>query len=170
MSNYFWNLFIFIFSATCPRGWLLVTNSSCYGFSKNALTWYSAKSACEELGTKFVVLNTEAEQQALSPLVAQKTWIGLHRDPRNKSRWLWVDGSSADYTNWNRGEPNNYGGKQEDCAEMYSTSSPAGKWNDESCGVNNYYVCEISGKCENTIFQQAIRPPFRVFYQRIVPS
>ena len=144
MSNYFWKPFFF-FSATCPRGWLLVTNSSCYGFSKNTLAWYSAKSGCEESGAKLVVLNTEAEQQALSPLVARNTWIGLHRDSRNKSRWLWVDGSSADYTNWNKGEPNNYGGNQEDCVEMYPTSK-VGKWNDLPCRRDNYYVCEISGK------------------------
>ena len=108
------------------------------------MAWYLAQSACEESGAKLVVLNTEAKQEALTPLVAGKTWIGLYRDARNKSRWLWVDGSSDDYTNWNKGEPNNAG--EEDCVEMYSTSSLAGKWNDKSCGVNNSYVCEISGK------------------------
>ena len=92
-----------------------------------------------------MVLNTEAEQQTLTPLEARKTWIGLHRDPRNKSQWLWVDGSSADYTNWDKGEPNDAGGT-EDCVEMYSTSFLTRKWNDNSCGFNNYYVCEISGK------------------------
>ena len=89
-----------------------------------------------------MVLNTEAEQQALTPLKARKTWIGLHRDSRNKSRWLWVDGSSADYTNWDKGEPNDAGGT-ENCVETFPR---AGVWNDQTCSDYDYYVCEISGK------------------------
>ena len=93
-----------------------------------------------------MVLNTEAEQEALTTQVARNTWIGLHRDPWNKSRWLWVDGSSVDYANWYKTEPNNVGGK-EDCVEMYPASrARAGKWNDLTCSHNRYYVCEISGK------------------------
>ena len=141
MSNYFWKPFLF--SATCPRGWLRVINGSCYGFSDDQLPWNSAKSACEKLGAKLVVLNTEAEQKALTPAVARVIWIGLHRDPKNKARWLWVDESHVDYTNWMKGEPNHQ--DTEHCAEMYSTHW-AGKWNDDNCIGRHHYVCEISGR------------------------
>ena len=91
-----------------------------------------------------MVLNTEAEQQALAPLVAHNTliWIGLHRDPRNMSRWLWVDESNTDYTNWGKGEPDGAGGT-DDCVFLSSDSS---KWFDRSCTSSLKYVCEISGK------------------------
>ena len=85
-----------------------------------------------------MVLNTEAEQQAFAPLVAYDTWIGLHRDPRNRSRWLWVDESNTDYTNWD-----NSAGGSGDCVYLISYSS---KWFDRSCTSSLNYVCEISGK------------------------
>ena len=75
------------------------------------------------------------------PKIAKRTWIGLHRDPKNKSRWLWVDGSYVTYTNWYNGEPNDNNG-EEDCVEMSST----GKWNDQNCNDSVSYICEISRK------------------------
>ena len=92
------------------------------------------------------MLSTEAEQQALAQVLSFHnvgvTWIGLHRDPKNKSRWLWVDGSSADYTYWAKGEPDNEG-STEDCAGILSYLSPA-KWSDMPCNTFLSYVCELS--------------------------
>ena len=95
-----------------------------------------------------MVLNTEAEQQALAPLVAYHTWIGLHRDLRNMSRWLWVDKSNTDYTNWYKGEPNSTGGTG-DCVLLSGNTLPrnySSKWFDVSCTFSFNYVCEMSGK------------------------
>jgi hypothetical protein len=45
-------------------------------------------------------------------------WLGIQRD-KNKSvkefSDKWVDGSSANYWNWNSGEPNNM---SEECIQM----------------------------------------------------
>ena len=49
------------------------------------------------------MVTSQAEQQALSPKITQFTWIGLHRDPKDISRWLWIDGTRPTYTNWNTG-------------------------------------------------------------------
>ena len=91
------------------------------------------------------MLNTEAEQQALAQVLSFRyvgmTWIGLHRDPKNKSRWLWVDGSIADYTDWAKGEPDNEGGR-EDCVGIPSYLAPA-KWSDMVCNTFLSYVCEL---------------------------
>ena len=95
-----------------------------------------------------MVLNTEAEQQALAPLVACHTWIGLHRDLSNTSRWLWVDGSNTDYTNWYKGEPNGAVGT-DDCvllARYNPPSSYSSKWVNWRCTSSFNYVCKISGK------------------------
>ena len=89
-------------------------------------------------------MNSQAEQQALASNVKRDTWIGLYRDPKNGSRWLWVDESLVIYTNWRTGEPSDEGGA-EDCAELYSPYY-GGKWNDNNCGQSRRYVCEISGK------------------------
>jgi len=106
----FFFLFIFIL-APCLDSWIPSVHVSCYKFSSSTLRWNSAKSACEALGSKLAVLNSQDEQQFLVTKVVNKAWIGLHRDPNDTSRWLWVDGSYAIYTNWNDGEPNNSGGR-----------------------------------------------------------
>ena len=98
------------------------------------------------------MLNTLDKQQALAPYTAERTWIGFHRDPTDTAHWLWVDGSSANYTNWAKEEPNNAGELcrelcRENCVEMYPPSLvPAGKWNDISCNTSLAYVCEITGE------------------------
>ena len=63
----------------------------------------------------------------------------MHRDPKDKSRWLWVDGSRPTYTHWHKGEPN---GLHEECAEMYPKPW---KWNDAPCRYTYRYVCETRG-------------------------
>jgi len=139
-SSFFF-LFILIL-APCPDSWIPGVHSSCYKFSSNTLPWSSAKSACETLGSKLAVLNSQDEHQFLVTKVVNQAWIGLHRDPNDTSRWLWVDGSYAIYTNWNDGEPNNSGGR-EDCVGLVR---PQWKWNDENCNSHHSYICEISRK------------------------
>ena len=92
--------------------------------------------------SKLAMVTSKAEQQALASNISQNVWIGLRRDPKVHSRWLWVDRSKVTYTDWNPGEPNNAGGV-EDCAHMFP---PAGKWNDRKCFKSLKYLCETSGR------------------------
>ena len=122
----------------CPNSWVNL-QGSCYKFSSKALNWNAAKSACEALGSDLVVINSQAELQAIGAKITKDTWIGMHRDPKDKSRWLWVDGSRPTYTHWHKGEPN---GLHEECAEMYPKPW---KWNDAPCRYTYRYVCETRG-------------------------
>ena len=137
----FFAIFQYIF-IVCPTSWINL-QGSCYKFSSKALNWNAAKSACEALGSDLVVINSQTELQALTSQIpeSQRTWIGMHRDPKDKSRWLWVDGSRPTYTPWNTGEPN---GLHEECAEMLSKVHGR-KWNDIGCSATLPYVCEIRG-------------------------
>ena len=132
----------------CPISWVNL-QGSCYKFSPTALNWTAAKSACEVLGSDLVVINSQTEQKALTSQIpeSQRTWIGLHRDPKNKSRWLWVDGSRPTYTHWYKGEPN---GLHEECAEIYPAVH-GWKWNDYTCSRALPYVCETRGMSEFAI-------------------
>jgi len=103
-----------------------------------------SKSACEALGSKLAVLNSQDEQQFLVPQVANKTWMGLRRYPKDKSSWLWVDESYAIYTNWYDGKPNDSEWR-EDCVELLKPPY-AGKWNHRNCNDSVQYICEISRK------------------------
>lgn len=127
-------------------------HGSCYKFSSKALNWNAAKAACEALGSNLVVITSHAELQALTSKVSSTTWIDLHRDPKDKSRWLWVDGSRPTYTHWNTGEPN---GLHEECAEMYSNVR-GWKWNDGRCSTAFPYVCETRGGSETRISSHVV--------------
>ena len=97
------------------------------------------------MGSTLATVKSQAEQQALTPKISQTVFIGLYRDPKDTSRWLWVDGTQASYTHWYKGEPNGRS-SGENCAEMYPTSY-AGRWNDMGCSGTRGYICEIEGIC-----------------------
>ena len=134
-------------SAPCPVGWILSLYGSCYKISSNELksSRYKAQSACKDLGSNLVILNSLAKIQELIKRTNSQTWIGLKRDLEDNSSWQWVDGSRALYSYWWSGEPNNYNSK-EDCVVM---NPHVGKWNDQTCWISHSYVCEANG---NTIF------------------
>ncbi|XP_068754312.1 uncharacterized protein [Montipora capricornis] len=142
-------ILLFVLSVTsqgvCPRGWQLI-NGSWYEVSSTSANWTAAKSACEAMGSTLAMLKTHAEQQAVWRKVGKRVWIGLHRNPNDRSQWLWIDGSQVTDTNWYTGEPNNAGG-YEGCGEMYS-SSRRGTWNDQPCNDTLLYLCEAKGTCE----------------------
>ena len=127
----------------CPKQWMYL-QGSCYKISISGLSWNAAKAACKVLGSNLAMVTSQAEQRALTPKISRSVWIGLHRNPRDKSRWLLLDGTQATYFNWGTGEPNNYNGNPEDCGEIW----PSGKWNDARCSHSLRYVCETSGGWE----------------------
>ena len=90
-----------------------------------------------------MMVNSQAKQQALSRGKPLEVWIGLHRDPKDNSTWLWVDGSRATFTNWNKHEPNNLNGS-EDCVNIFPWEN--WEWNDRRCADSLRYVCETTGK------------------------
>ena len=136
------------FSVLCPRGWLSSFHGGCFKVHSNPLDWNSAKSACEALGSSLALPNSKAKSREFLQLlngtgVSNELWIGLYRDPKNERRWLWVDRSTAYFTFWCTGEPNNAG--NEDCVE-FRMMSGKWKWNDNECGYHRRYICEINGK------------------------
>ena len=104
-------------------------------------SWNSAKSACEAMRSTLAMVKSQAEQQAVASIISEKTWIGLQRDSKDNSPWLWVDGSNATYVNWADGKPDNSGG-EEFCVQMFAK----GKWNDRRCSAAHSYLCETKGR------------------------
>ena len=87
------------------------------------------------------MVKSQAEQQALAPKITQRTFIGLYRDPKDISRWLWLDGTRPKYTHWYKGEPNDL---KEKCGEIYPPIH-GWRWNDIACTETLHYVCETKG-------------------------
>lgn len=46
------------------------------------------------------------------------------------------------FSYWDNGEPNSYGGHDEDCVEMKGSKKPKNAWNDADCQTRNFWVCE----------------------------
>ncbi|CAH3140680.1 unnamed protein product, partial [Porites evermanni] len=112
---------------------------SCYKIVSSQLSWNAAKKACEKLGSTLAMVKSQGEQQALSHKISNTVWMGLHRDPKDTSRWLWVDGTRATYTNWRTGEPNNVG-ENEGCGMIWPASHNW-EWNDGPCSSSLPYIC-----------------------------
>ncbi|XP_077183498.1 CD209 antigen-like protein C [Paroedura picta] len=127
----------------CPDGWLL-NRGQCYYFNENPKHWSGAKKDCEDKASLLVSINDPAEQAFLQ--ATKKTadyWIGLH-DMKNENTFVWLDNSPLTYTNWNLGEPNNYG-TGEDCGMIQKD----GYWNDLGCGETLFgSICEKPWKCQ----------------------
>ena len=101
-----------------------------FTFIPNAGSWDTARASCAVRGGELASIHSAAENAAAWALVPSGTsaWIGL-TDEATEGTWEWIDGSSADYVNFQTGEPNQ--GTNENCAGFYSTFG--GSWADGDC-------------------------------------
>ena len=97
-----------------------------YYYSKYSYTYESHEKIAKRFfgaEANIVSIHDDAENDKVKRLAkGNNIWIG---GIRHYSSWRWSDGSTWFYTNWRRGEPNDFG-KNEDNIIMGSD----GKWND----------------------------------------
>jgi hypothetical protein len=104
-------------------------------------SWTDAQASCRQRGADLVIVNDAAENELLAGLELTTPWIGAS-DIAAEGTWVWVDGSSIDYSNWNTNEPSN-SGSIENCATMLTgDAATQGKWNDVDCAAAHQFVCE----------------------------
>lgn len=130
--------------------------SSDYIFCTDKLNWDDAEDACVTWGGHLVTVNDATEeawllssaQAVMSFAAGAKWWIG-YTDALYEGSFGWVSSSSATYTDWGSGEPNNsYGGSQEDCTVLIwaPSSYTRGSWNDLPCSgtvdSDQTFICE----------------------------
>ena len=121
-----------------------------YQLFDGGLTWSEAKEACEKLGGHLATITSAEEQRAiedhLGEPICNNYWIGGYRDGDS---WKWITDESFEYTNWESGEPNNYGGS-ENYVHMFGDGyKTRGRWNDASDSgaayANSYYDLDKYG-------------------------
>ncbi|XP_038076947.1 macrophage mannose receptor 1-like [Patiria miniata] len=138
----------------CPKDSVRFLNR-CYTFfgkePDSKLSWRNASLECKKVpGGELATIHSQAVQAKLTSFLEEykfHIWIGLSDITTNR-QFKWIDGTTLDYTNWNSGEPNEYGG-QEDCVEMYDHWNDAGEWNDQNCDTKNGYVCQSKPDPQN---------------------
>nr|XP_011422437.3 macrophage mannose receptor 1 isoform X2 [Crassostrea gigas] len=108
--------------------------------SSQWLSFDAARDYCRGVGGDLVSIHSAGENSFVQNLVGSSPvsiWIGLN-DKAVERGHRWTDSSPTDYTNWNRGEPNDAGGI-EDCVSMISN----GKWNDINCFFSKPFICKV---------------------------
>ncbi|XP_048742649.1 CD209 antigen-like protein B [Ostrea edulis] len=126
----------------CPKEWSGFSGH-CYFFSKEKATVKDAITKCAhavEDGRLAEVgghreekwLELQIKIRGMSPV-----WMGAS-DISDEGKFIKLSNAKPiQYTNWNRGEPNDHQ-KKEDCVEW----AGSGKWNDNYCGNKNFFICE----------------------------
>lgn len=130
-----------------------------YQLFDTSMEWEKAKEHCEGLGGHLVTITSDKEQEFVTEIAKKSKkkniWLGAEMV---SGKFSWITGEKFEYTNWNRGEPNNdY--NNEDTIMMYTyygTNSDGysitpGVWNDESKQGRdwaNYTVDDMGFICE----------------------
>ena len=87
----------------------------------------------------FASLAEEQEVFAATGANGRWTTIGVN-DIATEGVWVNEDGTPMAYTNWKRGEPNNWGGR-EDCIYVRG-----GQWQDVPCTGSYPFICKKPGE------------------------
>ena len=133
-------------ATTCPTGYTYSsTTGSCYKMVVTAQNYFTSLAGCNSASNGYLVNIGSATENSyvLSTVIGTSTslssWIGAN-DVMTELTYDQLHGTLA-YTNWNTGEPNDYGAS-EDCGEIAPSGATAGLWNDNQCKNNVYSICE----------------------------
>lgn len=126
-----------------------------YQLFDTSMEWEKAKEYCDGLGGHLVTITSGKEQKFVTEIAKKSKkkniWLGAEMV---SGKFLWVTGEKFEYTNWNRGEPNNVNNNQ-NTIMMYTYSGTnndgysitPGVWNDESKQGRNWsgYTVDDTG-------------------------
>eukprot|EP00062_Callorhinchus_milii_P015541 gi/632965896/ref/XP_007899119.1/ PREDICTED: collectin-12 isoform X1 [Callorhinchus milii] len=117
----------------------------CYYFSDDKYEFEEGRNLCKNMSSHMLIVKNREEQQWLRRQINRTGfyWLGL-TDTEKENEWKWVDGTTAEYTNWRPGQPDNWSiyGPTEDCAGFPDSAL----WNDFFCTDLNHLICEKNVK------------------------
>ncbi|XP_048884079.1 asialoglycoprotein receptor 1 [Brienomyrus brachyistius] len=126
----------------CPIDWTFYS-TACYYFSREVMSWDSAKEYCTSKHSSLVILRDDAEWTFVSKrTMPNYYWIGL-TDERTGD-WEWVDRTPyvMNRRHWKPNQPDNWRnhglGGGEDCAHLHND----GTLNDDHCSRLYRFVCK----------------------------
>jgi hypothetical protein len=98
--------------------------------------------SCVEDGGILATIESQEAQKAVHGLAGTGTWIGLS-DIQGEGDFFWADGSSINYTNWRRNQPNNAKMNQH-CVLI----RPDWRWDDVKCSRVIPFACQKNLRVE----------------------
>ncbi|XP_061172851.1 perlucin-like [Saccostrea echinata] len=115
---------------------------------------------CQVFKSHLAVIESEREQNFIEGLLRREYHRGLPdgcwidgTDALVEGEWLWTTTGKnimkEDYQKWYPGEPNSARNNGEDCMDLLHHENY--NWNDESCEVQNNFLCETSANTESII-------------------
>lgn len=126
-----------------PTGYIAIGQfgNSFYYRATSLMNYATASAAARAAGGHLAIISSAAENAAIAAGMGGFgfSYIGGN-DLESEGSWVWEDCSSAEYLNFNPGEPNGY------IYENYLEFLSNGKWNDLPAGALRYSILEI----ENT--------------------
>ncbi|XP_059494489.1 protein jagged-2-like isoform X2 [Stegostoma tigrinum] len=133
-------MWINIFTILFTSGYPFLSESVVYRLQRAARSFETSRAYCTWLFDGLSEIYNENLQRYLSSVARGKeVWIGVSKC---NSNWCYSGtGKMVSYTNWAKGEPNNYYSfifGEENCVLMRSSS----KWNDENCSAEYYFMCQ----------------------------
>ncbi|XP_051812171.1 macrophage mannose receptor 1-like [Acanthochromis polyacanthus] len=119
-----------------------------------SLKWREAQAYCRENHTDLSHLNSQSDIDKLRKAAGgkiHKGWIGLQRDPDNRSAWTWSGGDHITFQNWHDGQPRNR--KNEDVGSI----GRDGTWFDSFYTSSVHFYCvDVDVEEEKTSWEDAL--------------
>lgn len=85
----------------------------------------------------------------LCQCVDGKFWTSGEK--QSDGEWIWWNLQPITYTNWAPKEPD---GKEEFCIQL----NDDGKWRDQHCEVERYFICEGTNSTRSDFFKCGLQP------------
>ncbi|XP_039949396.1 C-type lectin 37Db-like [Bactrocera tryoni] len=111
------------------------------------MNWFSAVLYCRNYDSDLVVIESEAEMNALSFYlttnghIERHFWLGA-TDLADEGKFMSLkDGRPMLYAKWSGGQPDN-AGQNEDCLHLWPVNNIF-RMNDENCMAQHYAICEL---------------------------
>ncbi|WP_423055595.1 lectin-like protein [Acetobacterium carbinolicum] len=120
-------------------------NGTGYLLYDEVLSYQNAKSKCGKMGGHLLTINSSDEQKLIQELIKKGVREGYFigtTDEIKEGQFSWITGEPFTYTNWGRGEPNNWTGLTQDGEDFGMISKNDGKWNDVHATHTIGYICE----------------------------
>jgi hypothetical protein len=129
-----------------------------YYLSNNHESYLNAKQIATDAGGYLTAIDSAVENSFIRDQMEsagyrwESVWIGFN-DEETEGNFKWVNGSTSNYVNWDNGQPDNGGGR-EDYTELMNN----GYWNDLPNDHHRRYVIEFSGSISSvdTVIEYAV--------------